>query len=577
MSNIFYSISILIIGILFLIVRKSDRKIDIIPQICITFLCTLAYQTLECIFLSAVNISINLYTLLLINIIVIILLIIGIKKNGVQSFKIDKKDILVAGIFIIIVSAIGYYDFGKIENIKYYTTDASIHYIAAKEFYQNDKLLYKTEGTETATQMMPVAYVNVGLTFKALEPIIGEMNFYKVFIIFDILIFLTSALTFYFIIKNKANNKIQILLAIVITIIYLLGYPLNNLLSGFYYLGVGCLSINAILYVLGQKEYKRRLVLSLLNTAIILSYSLFAPVVYISIFIYDGFITYKKYKKILNREFIIDTLITLIVPGLIGTIYMLSPNIETVKYIAVEGYIYKSLLINILFFIPFVFYFFIQKIKNKELDYKTVYITTLIVYALILYIGTKAKLVSQYYFYKNAYILWAIIIICFYEGLIDFTEKYKSKRYIVYIYLIVYVLLGAVSIVLNRHTLSIYDIYENNRYLITCTENLNSKEIEMLKYMYDNNILSKTENNTLFIEDFMGEAWIRAIFKYRNRYPLEAGNHLKYIEKWNNGEIEYLAIFEKSKIYKICKENINLENCKLLYETSNSKLYKLNK
>ena len=577
MNSIFYCISILVIGILFLIIKKNDKKIDIIPEICITFLCVLAYQTLECIFLSVTSIPINLYTLLVINSIVIILFIIGIKKNGIQPFKIEKNDIWVAGIFIIIISIIGYYDFGKIENIRYYTTDASIHYIAAKEFYQNDKLLYKTEGTETATQMMPVAYVNVGLAFKALEPIIGEMNFYKIFIIFDMLVFLTSALTFYFIIKNKVKSKIQLILAIIVTIIYLLGYPLNNLLSGFYYLGVGCLSINAILYVLGQKEYKKRLILSLLNTTIILSYSLFAPVVYISIFIFNCFTTHKNNKKILNKEFIIDTLITLIIPGLIGTIYMLSPNIETVKYIAVEGYIYKNLLINVLFFIPFAFYFFVRKIKNKELDYKTIYIITLIMYALILYIGTKTKLVSQYYFYKNAYILWAIIIICFYEGFIDFIEKHKSIKYIAYIYLIVYILLGVTSIVLNKPILSIYDIYENNHYLITHTENLNNKEIEMLKYLYDNNILSKTENNTLFIEDFMGEAWIRAIFKYRNRYPLEAGNHSKYIEKWNNGETEYLVVFEESRIYGIYKNYINLENCKLLYETSNSKLYKINK
>ena len=81
MNSIFYCISILVIGILFLIIKKNDKKIDIIPEICITFLCVLAYQTLECIFLSVTSIPINLYTLLVINSIVIILFIIGIKNQ----------------------------------------------------------------------------------------------------------------------------------------------------------------------------------------------------------------------------------------------------------------------------------------------------------------------------------------------------------------------------------------------------------------------------------------------------------------------------------------------------------------
>lgn len=577
MSNIFYIISILILGILFLIIKKRDDKIDIIPQICIVFLCILAYQTLESIVLSFISIPIKLSILSIINFIFIIVLSIGIRKKGIQSFKIEKKDIIVTAILIIIVSLISYYDVGKIENIRYYSTDASIHYIAAKEFYQNDKLLYKTEGTESPTQMMPVAYTNVGLTFKALEPIIGEMNFYKIFILFDITIFLFSAILFYFIIKDKITTKIHTLIGLAITIIYLVGYPLNNLLSGFYYLGVGCLSINGILYILKHKEYNKRITLALLNTTLILSYSLFAPVVYLSIFIYDLINTHKKYNKIFNKEFIINTIVTLIIPGIIGVLYLLAPNISAVKYIAVDGYIHKKLLTNIIFFVPFAIYFIFKRIKEKDLDYKTIYLITLVIYILILFIGTKLNLVSQYYFYKNAHILWAIVLICFFEGFIEFTNKYEKQKYIANIYIIVYVSLALLTLITNRHLLSIYDIYENNISLINTSESLDGQEIKMLSYLYENNIISKTDNNILFMQDFMGEAWIRSMFKYRNRYPLEKANHLEYIEKWNNGEIKYLVIFEDSKVYKIYKDYINLKNSKLIYETENSKLYMYNK
>lgn len=577
MSNIFYIISILTVGILFLIIKRQNKKIDLIPQICIMFLCILAYQTLECIILSYINISISLNILSIINLIAIFLLTIVIKKKGIQSFKIEKKDFLAIIILLVLVSTISYYDVGKIEDIRYYSTDASIHYIAAKEFYQNDKLLYKTEGTETSGQMMPIAYTNVGLIFKTLEPIIGEMNFYRAFILFDIIIFLASAILFYFIIKNKMNTKIDFLIGIVVTIIYMLGYPLNNLLSGFYYLGIGCLAINGILYVLKQKENKNIVTLSLLNVTLILSYSLFAPVVYLSMFIYYLIITRKKYNKIFNKEFIINTIVTLILPGIIGVLYLIVPNVNVIKCITLDGYINKKLLVNILFFIPFVTYLLFKKIKEKDINYEIIYFIILIIYVLISFLMTKQKIFSQYYFYKVAYILWAITIILFFDGFIEFTDKYKKQKDIANVYLIVYVILALVTLTTNKYILSIYNIYEDNIELINTEKNLDNQEIKMLAYLYDNNIISQTENNVLFIQDFMGEAWIRSMFKYRNRYPLEKNNYYEYIEKWNNGETDYLVVFEDSQIYKAFKKYINLKNSKLIYTTENSKFYVYNK
>lgn len=577
MSNIFYIISILTVGILFLIIKRQDKKIDLIPQTCIMFLCVLAYQTLECILLSYINIPISLNILSIINLVAIFLLTIVIKKKGVQSFKIEKKDFLAIIILLVLVSTISYCDVGKIEDIRYYSTDASIHYIAAKEFYQNDKLLYKTEGTETSGQMMPIAYTNVGLIFKTLEPIIGEMNFYRAFILFDIIIFLASAILFYFIIKNKINTKTDFLIGVLVTIIYMLGYPLNNLLSGFYYLGIGCLAINGILYILKQKENNNMITLSLLNVTLILSYSLFAPVVYLSMFIYYLIITRKKYNKIFNKEFIINTIVTLILPGIIGVLYLIVPDVTVVKYITLDGYINKKLLVNIIFFIPFVVYLLFKRIKEKDIDYEIIYFIILNIYILISLWMTKQKIFSQYYFYKVTYILWAIIIILFFDGFIEFTKKHKKTRDVANVYLIVYVVLALVTLTTNKYILSIYNIYEDNIKLINTEKNLDNQEIKMLAYLYDNNIISQTENNVLFIQDFMGEAWIRSMFKYRNRYPLEENNHYEYIEKWNNGETDYLVIFEDSETYKVCKEYINLENSKLIYTTENSKLYVYNK
>lgn len=192
---------------------------------------------------------------------------------------------------------------------------------------------------------------------------------------------------------------------------------------------------------------------------------------------------------------------------------------------------------------------------------------------IILYIGTKTKMISEYYFYKNAYILWAIILIIFSEGISTFIKEYKKEKIIAIIYLIAYILLLTVSITTETYLPPLFDIYEDNQFLINATENLTQDDIDMLTYIYNNKILSETENNVLFIGDFMQEAWIRSIFKYRNRNPLEAKNHQVYVEKWNNGEISYLVCFEKSDKYTELKEYCNLEKSKIIFETENAKIY----
>lgn len=575
--NFLYIISIFILFILICMIKKSEKKLEIIPTTIILILCMLVYQVLVCWLFSTLNISITLLSVSICNILLNLVFVALLIKNGFQKYTINKKDSIVTLLLFLVIAGIIYKDVGIFENIRYYSTDASIHYIAAREFYENDKMLNKTENTETAKEMMPMAYVNVGMLFKAFEPIVGQMNFYKIFLIFDVTIFLFSAILFYFIIKEKIENKWHTILAVILSIIYLCGYPLNNILNGFYYLGIGCLMANAILWLILYKEkfnkVLERIILCLLNIGLILSYALFAPVIYGSIFIYKIYNIYKNNKKIINKEIILDTIIELVIPGLLGVTFLLLPDIKRMEYISLDGYIYKNLFINIVFFIPFVAYFYFKKIKERKLNYIVFYFITLILYMIILYTGTKTNIVSEYYFYKNAYLLWSVLLISFFFGLTSFIKQYPKEKVIAIMYVVVYVFLFTVGIFSQKQLLSIYDIYNNNNSLIIAKENLVQEDVKILSYIYDNNLISKTENNILFIGDFMQEAWIRSMFKYRNRYPLEKANHLSYIEKWNNNETPYLVCFENSNTYKRIKESINFENKKLIFETENSKIY----
>ena len=572
MNCICYIISILAIFILFLILKKSENKIDILPSVIVTFMCLLAYQVVICLLFSVITIPITLVNLSICNVIFSMLLIFYLKKKGLQKFSITKTDIIVTFVIMLVASFIIYKDVGNLERIRYYSTDASIHYISAREFYENDKMLNQTQETETSKQMIPIAYINVGILFKAFEPFVGEMNFYKIFLLFDSIIFCFSGILFYFIIKEKVNKKWQIVLGTIITIIYLIGYPLNNLLNGFYYLGIGCLMISSIIYIM---TYLNNNILCnfLLNTGVIFSYTLFAPVVYLAIFLWEGYNNYKENHKILTKQFIINTIITLVIPGIMAIIFFILPNAKIVKELANEGYIHKYLIINTIFFFPFAIYFIFEKIKEKKLDFKLLYFFILITYMVLIYICTKINIISEYYFYKNVYIFWEILILFFFYGIVEWIEKNKKYSVVATIYCMIYIIGLAITIISQKNIIIFYDIYFNNNVFIQEKENLTQDDIAMLTYIKENELLSKEENNILFIGDFMQEAWIRSILKYCNRYPLEDANHWEYIRKWNQGEIPYLICFENSDTYKTVKNGCHLENANLLYATEHAKIY----
>ena len=56
---------------------------------------------------------------------------------------------------IIVILIVAFLQYGIPANIKYVMTDSAVHYLSAREFYENDSLLLKVEGIETYKCMMP--------------------------------------------------------------------------------------------------------------------------------------------------------------------------------------------------------------------------------------------------------------------------------------------------------------------------------------------------------------------------------------------------------------------------------------
>lgn len=581
--QIIYVISIIILFTLVILLKKSNEKLEITKTITITLTLTLAYNTLCAYILNLINIPITLINLSIINAIFSICILIKIiKVKEIQKYTISKTNILIVILFIIITTVVININFEDLTRIRYVSMDAREHYKAAREFSENTSLSNKAKENNTVGEaFMPMGYVNAGILFKIFEPYIGTVMLYKIFILFEAFVYLLTGIMFYMLIEEyvkKINSKI---IAIIFSIIYALGYPLNAWISGFHYLIIGILFIEAIIYIVSRtgkiKISYEIIMMFLLNFGLILSYSLFCPFVYLAEFIY--FIYKYKIDKDKIKLFLLVP-IALIIPGVIGMVYLIVPALGKVgEYIALEGWLYKNLWSNFILFIPFSVYAIYKSIKNREFTFDNVLCVLLVMYMLVLFVGTKLGKCSEYYFYKNYYIMWLMLIYLNIKGMLQFKE---NGKFIINIYLAIYMIILIISVCFQKT----YIMQKPNDSLNTTMEifTFNNTMIHAKNATFITNeelqLLTETEkvikerwskeDKILFVTDPTQERWLQSLTGYKNILFDNKDYAIKNLKEEN---YKYIVTFENRNTYQNVKKYINEENMKIVYENSIGKIY----
>ena len=352
--------SILLIGTIVVPINniKSDFLYRSIFGIIITFGINIIISIIT--YLLGLKCSIELlsviYFFLLIPIIYIIL-----KEKRIQLLDVSLQDIvfgILSGIVIIIIMMKQY---GTPLRIKYETTDASTHFSAAISFMNDETLLLKDNSKLNEEfgfdRLMFGSYVNTGIFISIFSNFLPQMELYKLYIVFDMIILWLSILMFYIMLNSKTNLKRKIIIWI-FSYIYFLSYPLNSVLMGSAYLTLSLLLVTTILVVFINKQEMKSslfyLLLFVLNTALINTYMLFAIIVLISEIIYIGF----KQKKIIPC-------IMILLPVLSILLYANNAS-EKLQIIQEEGPMYKNYYSNFIIFVPLIVTQFYEDIKNKE-------------------------------------------------------------------------------------------------------------------------------------------------------------------------------------------------------------------
>lgn len=427
-----YICTLILLGIGFILFKKSDEKLNLIKWICIFIVGIYAYNISLCMILGVLHIVQNIWLLSLINIIIgVAFLYKPIRKHEYQKYKCSKIDIIA----IVIICAFFGVMFVKdlyIWNgdISHWAVDSAIHYRAAEHYSENLKLfVFDDDKTFFNFNIMQTgAYINDGIFMNVINSITGIEKVY-LYQAFETFTLFASGLALYAFFADRIKTKRGLIGSLILLGLYMYGYPYNSWMYGFSYLSVGICMVTLLLSIVemlfSKENIKKSVIITMIVMAsmgVIFSYCLFVPAVFASICIYvflqelkdkDS----KKVLKIFGKNTLIVTGLLVLVTILgIGYLFIPSFIIEGQKDLVTalqdNGAIYTEKYINFIAYIPFFIIFactIVKRIKEKEVRFLDVFFIILSGYLVLLFAGKILGKVSTYYFIKVYFAEWIAV------------------------------------------------------------------------------------------------------------------------------------------------------------------------
>ena len=445
--GIVYLITTIVLFVLFLLLKKSQEKQNIVTWIILSLITYLAYNIFVCMLFGSFNIHTNLVFLSAINLIVSgVLAWIIYKKKEKQKYYFDKKSILQLVLIIGITVFVGVNQYKPFEDsIATASVDGCMHYAAATNFADNMIILSKIDNQTgyNFLTMQTGSYINNGIQMSVARSIFGDnTKDYITFKVFEIGIFAFNIAAIYILIADKIDSKCKVVACMVLLALYAFAYPYTSLLYGFSYLSVAisfCTAMFHLAKLYASKEINfvvETILIVLIGIGIIFSYCLFVPAMFaficINVFIYNK----DEKRKLFKKETMIVTGILFIVT-ILGILYLVVPTFlvasqnKLTDAIGFDGNIYKGFYIDFIFYVPFVIVFLYRGIKEKKISPILIAFLIIAFQALISLVGLFAGIVSAYYYYKIYYIMYILLVYIAMEIICEYDKNQELQVFMI--------------------------------------------------------------------------------------------------------------------------------------------------
>lgn len=575
MHSIIFGIGYLAAASGFYFYKKTDQKQNAITWLPITIVAMMCYHTFAAATIQLLHIPITLISMGVCNLIpgIYFWYVIG-KKKRIQAYKVEPIDILFVIGFVGLIGFIALKRYGLHVYIHYDTIDPSAHFQDAMNVANN----------KTVSGMF-FAGLNDSLFIQTFGPVFRVSQYYKLFIAADVCMLFVSALMFWALIRNLLTNSFLKIAGVIACVLYVLGYPLNNTIFGFVYLGMGVTLIGYLIFMTNlflQDKLKRGLAIILLALGclgIFECYVLFMPAVFFGIFF--GIAAKRiKEKSLFTKEMVLDYLAIFLMPCIYGFMYtyfgVFSEGVTVGSAIGNEGHIYRDFFSNFIWLLPLALYGIIRLIKEKKQDI-TVWIFGIFSIFVIgmLYFCQKGT-VSTYYYYKNYFVLWLLMFLLAFTGVYYLSQHGKSlilSGFATWVFIAGMYFFNIESDLAQKRPLlvpvekagSINDIYSYNlQKLRTATYSID--KIQLYDYVYTN-LLCEDENLVVPLAGYWeDDYWYQGITNQR----------IEGYMYWNNSEEEYFAKLKAEAEYVLVLTDSEFYRNNQLYFDSLEKVYENN-
>ena len=601
-SSVFYTISYFALLLGIILIRKSEKKQNVLIWSVLSIMTSFAVQAFFASIFYITKMPVGIVSIGAADAIAAVGLWILIIRNGSQKYYIDIIDIIAFLLLFFVAGCIYYKRFALGYDISFASIDSATTYGLTKIIVLEHRI---------PTNMF-FSLVNSALPMEAMIPITGPFYMFRVFILWETGYFYMSALFFYIMIRSLLKSKGLKVIGIVSSVIYMLGYPLNNIVFGFSYFSLSISVISYIVYstmLYIDDDVKRSHSLIMLNLGLLglfLCYMMFVPAIFIGVLVSIGvFLAIEK--KLFSWKTIVTGLKVFLLPSIIGLIITASNLIFITKSdvvaeatggtasiaLAIDGGCYNDMYSNFIILLPFVIVGLIiclKKIKANNKDQKASAIEIVIpsiyvcmfAFAAILFINAMKGYVSIYYYVKvnNVFMLlsWSLIIIAFAE-LWDKSKEIIIAYISVISFLLIIIFTGVDEKIIEKNERFIrvgaenfLDLYYFNKEYVKYSGDLNSDDIKLLEYANDNLVLNENAKNpeVAVVGGTVYTAWYASMTSNDNIKKINASIQLQDV---NLLDYKYICV-QNTVVYDENRELFdNLGN--VLYSNTRGKIIEI--
>jgi len=539
--------------------KKTDKKISALQWLVILAIIVGCFHTLIAALFELIHIPINIISLASVDLLASLYFWYRILKNK-EFQKYEWK--IIDTIFVVLVLAgmaylIKAHYAGTALRMNYASIDAGVHFKTA---------LYTVNSQHVYGMFYDMVWNATFIEFFGAFS--TPAQFYHWYVLADVVNLALAMSMFYSVIRHWMKDLFTSVVGIVLSVIYVITYPLNVTLFGFTYLGMS-ITIIGILILLVEfylKDYlpKWFAIVSLMLgcLGVFETYVLFAPVVYFAV-IFCIFRKQFKNKQLISKKTVFTCLAVFLIPCILGFWFVygsiFTGGVTVSNAINNEGGCYRELFSNFIFFIPVAILGYIMLIKKKESSLLVFLTPFLMFFTLAIFMMVLQGKASTYYYYKLYYPIWLVIMVLNYYGILWVSKETKILSSSIWgIWIILFALFSnniesrlqtknpnILSEVKSVHYMDIMNFNKTYFYLPPYDEN----RVNLYNWSYDH-VLSQEKSKVVGVIRYEDNFWFQNITGQNfDDWDFYNMNYQQFKGKLKKSHANYMLVFYDSPIY----------------------------